>query len=110
MGFMRPIAEHMTVYEVETNSHTETVPVDVMVASDFGASGRPKKDAILKYCEGSRVTGSIKKVRGWFSRLSAPGYMDSTDWQGPYKTEKEALDAVKEQHSVDDEGDDTSEW
>lgn len=26
----------------------------------------------------------------WFARLSAPGYMDCTDWSGPYDTEAEA--------------------
>jgi hypothetical protein len=28
---------------------------------------------------------------GYFSRLSAPGYMDCTDWSGPYETEEEAV-------------------
>ncbi len=27
---------------------------------------------------------------GWYARLSAPGYMDCTEWQGPYATESEA--------------------
>ena len=27
---------------------------------------------------------------GWYSRLSAPGYMDCTDWSGPYDSEEEA--------------------
>lgn len=26
----------------------------------------------------------------YFARFSAPGYMDATDWQGPYDTEEEA--------------------
>lgn len=104
MGFMRPVAKKMVMWEVETNSHSELVPDDVITSSERGARGRPTKAGILKYCEGSRVF-SIKKVKGWFARLSAPGYMDATDWQGPYKTEREALDAVKSFHEVDDEGD-----
>ena len=28
---------------------------------------------------------------GWYGRLSAPGYLDATDWHGPYKTSDEAL-------------------
>lgn len=27
----------------------------------------------------------------WFARLSAPGYMDCTDWMGPFSSEEEAL-------------------
>lgn len=28
---------------------------------------------------------------GWYSRFSAPGYLDCTDWIGPFKSENEAL-------------------
>ena len=31
---------------------------------------------------------------GWYARLSAPGYLDCTDWVGPYDTEEEALEAL----------------
>lgn len=33
---------------------------------------------------------------GWYCRLSAPGYLDCTDWCGPFKTEIEALVALYE--------------
>lgn len=29
-------------------------------------------------------------TEGFYSRLSAPGYLDCTDWLGPFKTEKQA--------------------
>ena len=28
---------------------------------------------------------------GWYARLSAPGYMDCTEWSGPFASEEEAL-------------------
>lgn len=28
---------------------------------------------------------------GWYCRLSAPGYLDCTDWSGPYESEADAL-------------------
>jgi hypothetical protein len=28
---------------------------------------------------------------GWYYRLSAPGYLDCTDWYGPFATEIEAM-------------------
>lgn len=34
----------------------------------------------------------VETVFGWFARLSAPGYMDCTDWIGPYDTEEEAVE------------------
>ena len=31
---------------------------------------------------------------GWFGRLSASGYLDCTDWHGPYASQAEALIAL----------------
>ena len=42
---------------------------------------------------------------GWYARLSAPGYLDATDWHGPYKTSDEALREVMEFYEVDENGD-----
>ena len=47
---------------------------------------------------------------GFFARLSAPGYMDCTYWNGPYET---AAEAAAELYSMyGDEGDegDEGEW
>ncbi len=97
MAFMRPVASYFAAYDVDTDSGSYIVPVDVCGA-------RCSKKDLLRYTEGTEVY-SKKKVKGWFARLSASGYMDATDWQGPYKTEKAALDAVKDHYEVDDEGD-----
>lgn len=43
----------------------------------------------------------------WYSRLSAPGYLDCTDWSGPFKTEKEALQYIMDFYNVDADGNDT---
>lgn len=106
MGFMRPIAEKMTVYRVEMDTGTYSVPAEALSSDDFDARGRVRRDKIVKYTEGSEVY-SVRKIKGWFAHLSAPGYTDQTEWDGPYKTERQALDAVKKQYDVDDEGDST---
>jgi hypothetical protein len=36
---------------------------------------------------------------GWFHRLSAPGYLDCTDWCGPFDTRGEAEEACAEVYS-----------
>lgn len=38
---------------------------------------------------------------GWFYRLSAPGYMDCTDWSGPYASEVEAARACVSEYGDD---------
>lgn len=45
-------------------------------------------------------------MAGWYGRLSAPGYLDCTDWNGPFDTEQEALAYVMNFYEVDENGDD----
>lgn len=42
---------------------------------------------------------------GWYARLSAPGYLDATDWYGPFNTSDEALAHVMDLYEVDGNGD-----
>lgn len=37
----------------------------------------------------------------WFARLSADGYLDCTDWSGPYKTLEEARNYIRDTWEVD---------
>lgn len=41
---------------------------------------------------------------GFYARLSAPGYLDCTEWCGPFKTEAEALRYVMTLFDVDENG------
>ena len=49
------------------------------------------EDAARAYGVG---TEDVSTVFGWFSRLSAPGYMDCTEWSGPFNTEEEAAQSL----------------
>ena len=51
--------------------------------------------------------GPEEDLSGWYSRLSASGYLDCTDWSGPFKTGQKALDYIKDLFEVDDNGDET---
>ncbi len=42
--------------------------------------------------------------KGWYVRLSAPGYMDCTDWMGPYSTEEDGIVELCEFYECDTEG------
>jgi len=44
----------------------------------------------------------LKIVTGWGARLSAPGYMDCTDWS-LYDSEKEAHDELCDQYDLCEE-------
>ena len=58
-------------------------------------------------CEEDDVCSEV----GWFCRLSASGYSDSTEWSGPYPNHDEARHAIYHLWDVDpEEGIDLEEW
>jgi hypothetical protein len=106
MAFMIPIADYFTAYRVSTNCGDELVPEDLVGAIDLDAEPTSEEwESLLQYCEGNRIEG-VAREEGWYARLSAPGYLDCTSWDGPHATEQEALDAVKAEYDVDDDGND----
>ena len=81
--FMVAQAYQDTWYEYEVNGETFVTDDDTSI---------PEDGVIIETYD-----------EKWFSRLSAPGYMDCTDWQGPYNTEDGALWELYQTHGNDDE-------
>lgn len=112
MGFMKPVAEFMEALIVETDCGTEVIPGNIVEEEHFNLLADNQyedmdeeiKDILLSYCEGKEINGFEVK-EGWFSRLSASGYLDCTSWCGPFKTEEKALKAVMVAFEVDESGD-----
>lgn len=102
MAFMKPFAEFFT-----SGEQTNELPAPRMC----NGCGRESRfySMIAETNEQMLCTRCIPAEPGWFSRLSAPGYMDSTGWQGPYETEEAALKAVMDQYEVDENGDDLTD-
>jgi hypothetical protein len=106
MAFMRPTAEHLTMYHVDTlEGGTEYVPRDVCGTLGMRAETFESDCLQLRpYLEGHRVT-EIEQRTGWYGRLSAAGFLDCTSWLGPYNSRRLALEAVKDEFECDDNGD-----
>jgi hypothetical protein len=105
MGFMKPNAQQMKMYHVDSSMGTELIPYELIGEIDL--DGDPDDlydDHFEDYLEGKEIY-DIGLKEGWYSQLLAKGTMDSTDWNGPHNSELEALDAIKNHHQVDDEGD-----
>jgi len=66
MGFMQAVWEHGVWLKAETDMGTVIVPANVLTIED------------LRREYGQRV--EFETVEGWGARLSAPGYMDCTEW------------------------------
>lgn len=91
MSFMQRQIIKGDWYKCETTAGTEFIEADLV---------SPNEEADLsllgRYTEGE-VT-DMEVLRGWYgARLSAPGYMDRTDW-ACFKTEKEAQDYLDEMY------------
>ena len=95
MAFMVPEYHKGMFYAVETDmGHTDLVPGDLVPK-------KPKRSDFHPYVEGTPE--EFEAVHGWFARLSAPGYMDATDWSGPFKTKKKAEEHIEDTYEVDPE-------
>ena len=90
------------MWSLDTDTGRELVDVD-LITPRRGMTQLSSEElhAIFgDYIEGDEIY-SVEIERGWFARLSAPGYMDRTDWGGPYKTKREAKDYIEEMYDVD---------
>jgi hypothetical protein len=102
MAFMEKQVEFGEWYEIETNNGTEFIPADVVGHVEI-EDGQPMDDSLTPFIEGTEIE-SVKLVKGWGARLSAPGYMDCTSW-AVYDTEAEAIEALDEEYPDEDEDD-----
>jgi hypothetical protein len=97
MAFMEPeVLDKQEWVEIETNNGTSWVPIDVLSASEVQSARRGDYEPLLKYTEGTKVYSDQSRIRkGYGVRLSAPGYMDATEWE-IYGSKKEALKRARE--------------
>lgn len=81
---------------VETNSGFWWMPFEILSKSEIESVRRGNYEPLLKYTEGTRVHDSLSSVKkGYGVRLSAPGYMDATEWE-VYGSLKEAQRRARE--------------
>jgi hypothetical protein len=114
MGFMqRQITKKRKWYEIETNCGTWFVDVADIDGGKFAqaleeglkldtwALETLSKD-YLQYTEGSRLEG-LSVREGYGARLSAPGYLDCTEWS-VFDTKEEAEAYLDEYYPEDEDG------
>ena len=85
MSHMEKQVDYCTMYDVDTDCGSFLVPGDLV-------GDNPSPEDFRDYVDGEPE--DFTRVKGWFARLSAPGYMDCTDWIGPYDTEEEAIEEL----------------
>lgn len=105
MAFMTPGAEHFTVEQcIETDAQgyrCEMCGTEMPAGSQYN---------LVKSGEGyQRCLECEPAEAGWYGNLSANGYMDRTDYMGPYATSEKAIKEVMDFYEVDADGDDLDE-
>lgn len=97
MSFMEPETYYGEYYEIDGNEGTFAVPAEVTGKLDV-----EDLEAFRDYYPGNRIE-SVRKEHGWLGRLSAPGYLDATDWT-PYDADDEAgvIEQLEEEYGDDE--------
>lgn len=92
MAFMQPQVYFGEYFAVETTAGTEIVP-EYMVNRTADVTG----EDLLNYLEGKPCDSeaNLERKEGWLARMTAPGYLDCTDWTA-HDTEKEAIEYLDE--------------
>lgn len=104
--FMVPDVYQADVWQIETSEGTELVPADVPDCTDDDAP-EDIRAALADY-----VSGKIRDDEDpallhnmWLARLSAPGYLDCTDWTIHPTREKAEAYLVETYDDADPEDD-----
>jgi len=92
MSFMQKQVLKSLYFAVETDCGTEVVPHYVI-----GRTCGTAAEAFADYVEGEILDPEevVECREGWICRLSAPGYMDCTDWSA-FDTEDECHEYLDE--------------
>lgn len=115
MSFMQKQVTHkMNWIQVETTHGTEFIPGDlgIFVRNSDGQSQPLTEEEFTRY-EGMLrpyTEGTIQSwenIQGYGARLSAPGYLDCTEWS-VFDTEEEAREYLEENYPDDEQEEEAS--
>ena len=107
--FMIPEYATGTAWIIETDIGGDLILSDLVPTDDYAPGtvieadsdqGRELIEVFSDYIDGGEFV-EFQVVEGWFAHLSAPGYMDQTEWYGPFETEEDARNYIVETWEVD---------
>lgn len=98
MGFTKKQIVYDRWFEVDTAQGIWFIPQDLI-----GKIMHPKKSDLLDYTECHDVDDiySVRVIDGYGARMSAPGYLDCTEWT-VFDTEEDANNYLDEYYGEDD--------
>lgn len=115
MAFMqKQVTDRLAWYEIETNCGTYAIPTadadngkigELLRTTDLDDMSDIQQkeiaDTLLQYTEGTKFEGVSVRI-GYGARLSAPGYLDCTEWT-VFDTQEEAQKYLDDTYEDDEE-------
>lgn len=90
MSFMKPQIVQDHYFDISTSEGTFWLPA-------YALGENPDAETFQDHCGGEYLGHEL--IYGWGARLSAPGYMDCTDWC-VFDTEDEAREYLRETYDA----------
>jgi hypothetical protein len=104
MAFMRPEITHGQFYAVETADDTQIIPLDVCGIVNDPRDLQSYCQCLIDFDDDIPAGEQVPEVQtGWLARLSAPGYLDCTDWTA-HASEALARAYLADMYGDDEEG------
>lgn len=97
MSFMKPQIVYDRWFEIDYDNGIAYIPQDLI-----GKTVNPSFDEVKDYLPDLKVLFDVRLLDGYGARLSAPGYMDCTEWS-VFDTKEEAQDYLSEMYADDDD-------
>lgn len=103
MSFMQKEIVKDSWYEIDGSNGTYWIPADFL--PDFTREEMDRMEDEQFFKDFEKVYNgdiwAVDRVEGWGARLSAPGYMDCTEWS-VFETEQEAIEWLEETYGDND--------
>lgn len=98
MSFMQKQIVHGKFVEVESSDGSTFQPIEYFDASEITMTLNDDQDQV-----------TLTLHVGFFGRMSAPGYLDCTDWSGPFETEEECMSELVDMYGDEEEDEEDEE-
>lgn len=78
----------------------DELPMDIAVFEWWDQTQKEHMHAYVEHFDDSpdMTEDEAEQNRGWYARLSAPGYLDCTEWDGPHETQYLAMESLYNMH------------
>jgi hypothetical protein len=89
---------------IESKNGITCLPQGILSFEDIVEEISPEFDPYHPFTiEDAKELCLYEMKEGWFGRFTMPGYLDSTDWSGPFETEEETKEYLDETYGEDNE-------